>query len=513
MTRIARKQFFALIASLAITSTLAFAESPNCADLTKFQLSGFALTITKAEQVPAAPKTEQSSALPPYCRADGIIDPRTGAEGKHYAIGFAVVLPDNWNGRFLFQGGGALNGTIQEPRGKQSAGDVSALARGFAIAATDTGHQGSAFDPSFFRDQEASLNFSYVAIGKVAVIAKALVEQYYGKPAHHYYFDGCSTGGREAMMMTQRYPEYFDGVNSAAPAKRTGFSGIGDHWVTVMLNQAAPKDASGHVTGGAFSESEKKLIVDGVLNACDNLDGVRDGMIFNPEACKFDPGTLVCAAGKTESCISPEKAEALRKAFAGPKDSKGNQVYPGFFYDTGISATQGIPGLLTWGQTPFGPPRTDIQIDVDTLAAAAWADPRAAVTDTRWTNLNTFAGHGGKLIFYHGMSDPWFSAIDTLNYYKKMAAENGGMEKVQDWSRMFLVPGMGHCSGGAATLDSFDMLSAMIDWVEKGTPPDSVIAKGKAFPGRTRPLCAYPKHAQYNGNRDPENAANFKCME
>jgi feruloyl esterase len=169
--------------------------------------------------------------------------------------------------------------------------------------------------------------------------------------------------------------------------------------------------------------------------------------------------------------------------------------------------------LLTWGQTPFGPPRTDTQIDVDTLAAAAWADPRAAVTDTRWTNLNTFAGHGGKLIFYHGLSDPWFSAIDTLNYYKKMAAENGGMEKVQDWSRMFLVPGMGHCSGGAAALDSFDMLSAMTDWVEKGTPPDSVIAKGKAFPVRSRPLCAYPKHAQYNGNGDPENGSNFKCME
>ena len=152
-------------------------------------------------------------------------------------------------------------------------------------------------------------------------------------------------------------------------------------------------------------------------------------------------------------------------------------------------------------------------MDVDSLAAAAWADPRAALTDTRWTNLDTFFGHGGKLIFYHGVSDPWFSAKDTLDYYERMAADNGGMETVQSMSRFFLVPGMGHCNGGEATLDSFDMLSAITDWVEKGTAPDAVIATGKSFPGRSRPLCAYPKHAQYNGQGNSEDFKNFKCVE
>jgi hypothetical protein len=204
---------------------------------------------------------------------------------------------------------------------------------------------------------------------------------------------------------------------------------------------------------------------------------------------------------------------ALKKAFAGPKDSRGTQVYPGFFYDTGISAIVGIPGLLSWGPSPFGPPVTSTEMDVDALAAAAGKDPRAAVTDTPWTNLSTFSGHGGKLIFYHGLSDPWFSALDTLGYYQRMAGENGGLDQVENWSRLFLVPGMGHCSGGKATLDSFDMLTALTDWVEKGTAPDSVVATGKAFPGRSRPLCAYPKHTQYIGQGDPENAANFKCSE
>jgi Tannase and feruloyl esterase len=500
-----------LACALLLAATNLSGQTTKCGDLTKFHLPGFAMTIASAQEVPAA------APLPPYCRADGILDPRTGAEGKHYAIGFAVALPDNWNGRFLFQGGGALNGRIQDPYGKQSAGAVPALARGFAVVATDSGHQASPFDPSFFRDQEASLNFSYAAIGKVTVVAKALVAQYYGKSAHHSYFDGCSTGGREAMLVTQRYPDYFDGVIAASPAMRTGFSRIGDQWVTVAFNQIAPKNAAGQATGGAFSEADKKVIVDGLLNACDAQDGLRDGMIFNPQACKFDPSVLACSAAQAEakpgSCLTSQQVGALKKAFAGPKDSRGTQVYPGFFYDTGISATTGIPGLLSWGASPFGPPVTSTAIDVDALAAAAGKDPRAAVTDTPWTNLSTFSGHRGKLIFYHGLSDPWFSALDTLGYYQRMAGENGGLDQVENWSRLFLVPGMGHCSGGKATLDSFDMLTALTDWVEKGTAPDSVVATGKAFPGRSRPLCAYPKHTQYIGQGDPENAANFKCSE
>jgi feruloyl esterase len=158
-------------------------------------------------------------------------------------------------------------------------------------------------------------------------------------------------------------------------------------------------------------------------------------------------------------------------------------------------------------------PTLATDIDVDGRMAAVLADAMNALTDTTSTYLSSFSGHGGKLLFYHGMSDTGFSPLDTIDYYRKMSQANGGMDRVQSWSRLYLVPGMGHCRGGAATLDDFDLLSGVVDWVEKGTAPDSVIATGKAFPGRSRPLCAYPKHAEYNGQGDPEDAKNFACRE
>jgi feruloyl esterase len=315
------------------------------------------------------------------------------------------------------------------------------------------------------------------------------------------------------MMMTQRYPAYFDGVVSGAPAMRTSLSGIGDQWVAVSLNQVAPKNAQGQpITRSALSDGDKKLVIDGFLNACDAGDGVKDGMVFNINACRFDPKTLVCKGDKAEGCLSAAQASALEKGFAGPKDSKGRQVYPGFLFDTGIAATQGIAGLLHGGQSPVGIPLTAMELDVDRAVEAALANPAESLTATsRWTNLNTFTGHGGKLIFYHGVSDPWFSALDTVDYYQRMTKANGGPEQVLNWSRLYLVPGMGHCGGGTAALDTFDALTAIVDWVEKGTAPTSLTATGRAFPGRSRPLCAYPLHAQYKGQGNPEDAANFEC--
>ena len=514
-----------MIGSLLLVPAVALAQdSSKCAAMTGFQAPGVALEITKAQSVPAGAAPPQGRGgrggatvnLPSYCRVDGMIDRRVGADGKAYGIGFAVALPDNWNGRFLFQGGGGLNGTVALPLGAQAAGGTPGLARGFAVVSTDTGHQssGGAFDGGFMRDQQASLDFAYVAVGRVAIIAKQIVAQYYGRPADHSYFAGCSTGGREAMLMTERYPAYFDGVVAGAPAMRTGFSGLGDRWVAVALNQIAPKDAAGKpIPAQVFSDSDKKLIVDTLLNVCDAKDGVKDGMIFNIRGCAdFDPvATLTCKGAKTDACLTAQQTAALKKAFAGPKDSRGNQIYPGFLYDTGITASGGgIPGLLSPGPGPLGPPNLSTEMDVDKEALTLARDPRA-VGDTKWwTNLSTFSARGGKLLFYHGVSDPWFSALDTLDYYEKMSADNGGMEKVAAWSRFFLVPGMGHCGGGQAT-DTFDMLSAVVDWVEKGTAPDSVIATGAAFPGRSRPLCAYPNHAQYIGSGDTEDAKNFVC--
>ena len=517
--------FVLVFGSHAAAQTAATAPTPPaCAALMKLQVPGVALTVTKSEWFAAGPAPAGRGGaaaaspvkLPAYCRLDGVIDRRTGAGGVTYGIGFALALPENWNGRFLFQGGGGLNGSVQLPLGAAASGENPGLARGFAVVSTDTGHQGKGgFDASFMQDQQASLDFAYAAIGRVADVAKRIIAQHYGKPPDRSYFAGCSTGGREAMMMTQRYPLYFDGVVSGAPAMRTNFSGIGDRWVAVTLNEAAPKNAQGlPVTRDALSDSDKKTVIDGFLNACDAGDGIKDGMVFDTQSCRFDPKALVCKGAKADGCLSPAQAAALEKAFAGPKDSRGRQVYPGFLFDTGIASTQGIPGLLHGGSNPVGPAFTEIGMDVDRAVDAALADPAESLTATsRWTNLNTFSGRGGKLIFYHGVSDPWFSALDTVDYYERMTKANGGPEQVRSWSRLFLAPGVGHCGGGPAALDTFDALTAIVDWVEKGTAPASLNATGRAFPGRSRPLCAYPQHAHYKGSGNPEDAANFECRQ
>jgi feruloyl esterase len=491
----------------------------SCDDLRQLQVPGVALAVAKTEWFPAGARPSQGRGgagvagdLPAYCRLDGVIDRRTGAGGAAYGIGFALALPEEWNGRFLFQGGGGLNGSVQAPLGASAAGDRPALARGFAVVSTDTGHTGTgAFDSSFTQDQLANLDFAYVAIGRVAALAKGIVAQHYGKAPDRSYFVGCSTGGREAMMMTERYPLYFDGVIAGAPAMRTSYSGIGDRWVAVTLNEIAPKNAQGQpVTHEALSDSQKKAVIDGILNACDANDGLKDGLIFNVGACKFDPKTLVCNGAATGGCLTAAQATALAKAFAGPKDSKGRQVYPGFAWDTGLAATERLPGLLHGGQVIGGGANT-IGMDVDAAVERILADPVEPLTTTsRWTNLNTFSSRGGKLLFWHGMSDPWFSALDTIDYYERLTKANGGSEQVRNWSRLFLVPGAGHCGGGPS-LDTFDALSAVVRWVEEGAAPVSVPAGGRAFPGRSRPLCAYPLHAQYKGQGNTEDAASFEC--
>jgi hypothetical protein len=490
----------------------------------KFQVPGVTLEITKAEAMPSSPPGTVrispnfpgtvSVPVPSYCRVDGVIDRRTGVDGKTYGIRFALGLPDSWNGRFLFQGGGGLNGSVATPLGANAAGEVPALARGFAVVGTDSGHEGAVFDGSFFRDQQATLDFYYVAIGRVAVLAKQMIAWYYGKPAAHSYYSGCSTGGREAMIMSQRYPSYFDGIVAGAPAMRTGHSNLALSFIGAVFRAAAQPDASGKADARQLlSDTSRKLIIDSLLKKCDALDGINDGMIFNTRACKFDPKDLVCQAAKTDGCLTAAQAAALTKAFAGPKTAHGDPVYSGFPWDVGMGYHQGLPGLLYGPTIPVPVAPAGGEFDVDKEVARVEANANGLLGDSTWTNLSTFAGHGGKLIFYHGMSDPWFSALDTVAYYEKMAKDTGGSKPVTDWSRLFLVPGMGHCGGGSAALDRFDMLTAIVAWVEKGEAPNEVTATGRAFPGRSRPLCPYPLHAQYKGQGDPNDAGNFVCRE
>jgi feruloyl esterase len=473
--------------------------------------------ITKAAPIAAGSTAPVPFAMPPqfltlpaYCRVEGVINRRTAVGGEEFGIQFALAMPEQWNGDFLMQGGAGGNGIVHPPIGYIVSGDTPALTRGYAVVSTDTGHKShnGVFDFTFMKDQQAFLDFAYQANPEVAALSKQLIAEYYGKPAAYSYFVGCSTGGREGMILSQRYPSAFDGIISGDPAMRTGLSNLAiGEWIPAAFNQIAPKDAAGKpIVTQAITDDDRKLIMDAVMKQCDAIDGLADGMISDPLACDFDPAVLSCKAGQSDSCLVPDKVAAIKKAFGGPKTSRGVQVYPGFLYDAGIAATTGIRGILVPGPGIFGPAPTITEVDVDSEAP----NDVQPLVDSMSTNLTTFAARGGKLIFYHGDSDPWFSALDTFDYYKDMATANGGLDAVSKWSQFYFVPGMSHCSGGPS-LDQFDLLGAISNWVEKGIAPQSVIATGKAFPGRRRPLCPYPKHAQYKGQGNPDDASNFEC--
>jgi pimeloyl-ACP methyl ester carboxylesterase len=432
--------------------------APSCAALADFTMPGRDIVVRRVQQIPAS-APGATPATPAHCRVDGAIDERTGRDGKAYAIKFAVALPATWNGRFLFQGGGGLNGSVQPPLGATYAGEQSALVRGFAVASTDSGHESTGFDASFFRDQQAALNFLYQAVADVTVVAKAVIARHYGKLPDHAYFVGCSTGGREAMLMSQRFPSYFDGIVAAAPATRTSFSNLGLRHATAALNAIAPRDADGKPqTRAALSDDDRRL--------------VTHGLIFAPQHCAFDPATLACTAERKEACLSEAKVEAIRRVMQGPRTPSGRQVYPGYFYDTGIATTQGLPGILAGPVIPEGRP-VGTTLDVEAAEAEAMDE--------------------------------------TVQYYERLGRDNTEAP-LASWSRLFLVPGMGHCGGGERTLDRFDMLSPIVAWVESGREPERVIATGRGAPGESRPLCPYPRHAHYTRG-DSREASNYICRE
>jgi hypothetical protein len=446
--------------------------------------------------------------LPPHCHVAGSFERRAGVDGKQYSIGFALNMPGEWNGRFLFQGGGGLNGAIREPTGAQATGDRPALERGFAVVATDSGHQGSGFDGSFMADQQALLNFQFQANAKTAEVALPIVEQYYGEAPHHKYFVGCSTGGREGMIMAQRYPYLFDGIVSGAPAMRTTISNLALRWISnqyVKAKVETPRDP--------FTPEEERLVMSSLMQRCDALDGQADGLIFNRVSCDFDPTELACSASpQGKQCLADNKAEALARAMAGPVNAAGMPVYVSYPYDSGIDDAGGLPGLLlAGGSPPIGTNGADMQAqDVDAEFLAAIAANEALGSTATYYNLTSFIGHGGKQIFYHGEADPWFSANDTVRYFEQIGEANGMAQPVDEYGRLYLVPGMAHCQGGERTPDSFDLLTPLVEWVENGSAPAAVPATGRSMQGESRPLCAYPSYAHYKGG-DAARAGNYEC--
>ena len=518
---------FGVALGAALTALPAVAAEPapvkSCAAMAGRSIAG--LLISKAAVVPAAapgtvqmgfaPTDKNHVALPAYCRVEGEIDARTGTDGKHFGLTVAIALPAGWNGSFLMMGGGGLNGNLAAPLGPVAAGDRPALARGFAVVSTDGGHKGGGFSDDFTKDQQAGLDFGFNAVPTVATTGKAVVEAYYGRKIAKSYFTGCSTGGREGMEAAERYPFLFDGIITGAPAMRTDRSNLALKWAAVAFNRISPMDpATGKViAGGAFSPADRKLLIGALLAACDELDGMKDGMVFNTAACHFDPALLKCGGAKADGCLSAGQVDAARTAFAGPITPDGRHVYSAHPYDTGMAMPGPIPGfLLNSTAGPVGGGVLPTSMDLVADEAHENANALQQLVDTYgWTNLSSFYGHGGKQIFFHGLSDPWFSAYDTVDYYSRLQADNGGAEKLAQSSRLFLVPGMGHCGGGPATLDQFDLLSLLTDWVSTNKAPDAVVATGQDFPGRSRPLCPYPQHAHYKGAGDPEKASSFEC--
>ena len=274
----------------AAGSESATAPAVTCESLAGAGFAGTSIAITKANAVAEAPPgtvairtgapEKVGVVLPSHCRVQGHMDKRTGGDGKPYQIGFEIALPDRWNGRLVFQGGGGLNGEIRPPLGPQATGTTPALARGFAVVSTDSGHQGGSFDASFMKDQEATINFAYAAVGKVTATAKAILARYYTKAPARTYFVGCSTGGREGMLAAQRYPAEFDGVVAGAPAMRTGRSNLGLAWANDNFSRIAPKAATARRTRTARSRPPTaSLSRRSILAACDAKDGLKDGMI------------------------------------------------------------------------------------------------------------------------------------------------------------------------------------------------------------------------------------------
>jgi len=476
------------------------------------------------------------AAMPAHCLVQGVIGARTGADGQPYGTHFELRLPSPWNGRFLFQGGGGMDGVVGQALGAiplRGASALPALDRGYAVVATDSGHSGKDnSDARFGLDQQARLDYAYAAIGTVTAQAKALIFSYYGKAPAHSVFMGCSNGGRSALMAAQRFPTQFDGIIAGNPGLRLSRAAVAQAWDTQAFSRAAPRTADGQaILAQALTQADQDLVAKAVLERCDAQDGLKDGSIDAMSRCRFDPAVLTCKTGQAQGCLSPAKVEALHAVFNGAHDSHGQALYSDWPWDAGIASdgwrvwklgqatgdkpdarnatlTPGSLGL--YFMTPAQPRLDLLTFDFD--QAVQSTAQTAAINDAVATLYSSFTAAGGKLLVVQGNSDPVFSANDLRRYWAQLTHDNGGRAAVEPWARLFIVPGMTHCGDGPA-LDDFDPLTAMETWQDKQQAPARLLARGSAFPGRSRPLCAYPQEAHFMGKGDSQDAAAFACQE
>ena len=466
--------------------------------------------------------TSKASA-PAHCVVKGKIEKRKGADGKDYSIGFELRLPEKWNNKFLFQGGGGLDGSVSPATGTaRPSGSTAkpALTRGYAVVSTDSGHSGNNTD--FVKDQQAVLNYAFQSTGKVTNVAKQLIEIMYSIQPRHSYFMGCSNGGREAMQAAMYYPNEFDGIIVGNPGFRLSKAAIGETWDNNQFLKYAPTDKNGNkIVADALTQEDLDAVAQGVLDRCDAKDGLKDGIVNNWEKCDFKPEMV-------EKKIGKKKVALLNAIFNGAKNSKGENVYASWPYDAGINTMgwrmwkhgtsktgtpnsvnfmMGTASLSDYYMKPARPGMKPSEFDFDKDVAKT--NEIGGLNDADKTDLSTFKARGGKMIIYEGVSDPVFSAHDIRDWYKKLVENMGN---VDNFTRLFMVPGMNHCGGGPA-MENFDALTALEKWTEENIAPDYIVGKaGKEYPDQNKeqPLCPYPKVATYIGG-DKNKASSFEC--
>jgi feruloyl esterase len=444
----------------------------------------------------------------PYCRVLGEVDPK---------VKFEVRLPvSGWTQRFVQTGCGGLCGNLSV-RLNNAAACLPARNGELALASSDMGHSGG-FDAEWGRtDYAARIDFAYRAMHVTALAAKAIIGKYYGRPPRYSYFTGCSDGGREALMEAQRYPHDFDGITAGAAAMNFTTQNTFYHGWNARVNT----DASGH----AILTGDKLAILHAAaLAQCDSTDGLTDGLISDPVNCHVDLSVARCRADEDpEGCLSPRQVEVAGEIYRGAHDQEGSQLviggplpgseldWAGVFVpaagEEGFMSGRIAQGTIKYLASDPNPPETftlaDLTFDRETFAASTRLHDLYDATDP---DLSAFAAAGGKLILWHGLADPHISPLNTVAYYGAMQRVMGA-DRVENFTRLFLFPGGGHCGGGEGPFE-IDLMSAIMEWVERGTAP-AVLVAAHAGTGRTRPVFAYPRVAQYVGRGSIDEAANF----
>ena len=441
---------------------------------------------------PAAPAV----ILPAYCRVAITMKPSTDS-----SIDMEVWMPaENWNNKFQMVGNGGWAGTMSFPAMQ------AALREGYATSTTDTGHKGG--DAIFaLNHPEKLVDFAYRAVHETVVKSKTLITAYYGKAPKLSYWNGCSTGGRQGLMEAQKYPDDFDAIVAGAPANYQTHL----HAWDMMVGVTVRKDDQHFITAPKLAALNKA-----VMAACDAMDGVKDGLLNDPRKCKFDPAMLTCKNGEDkDDCLTPAQVESAKLMMTPAKKSTGELIFPGKEPGsetswTAVQRSAAPPGLSsgTFQYATYQDANWDwktFNLEKDTAAA----DEKFGYVNAT-SDLNAFKKRGGKLLMYHGWSDTAISPENSINLYTNIVQKTGS--KSDDWIKLYMIPGMGHCQGGNGT-DQFNKMGVIERWRESSSAPESIVAAHVTGNNvdMTRPLCPYPQVAVYKGVGSTNDAASFSC--